>query len=487
VFSGLFASALWEYLLAYPVSQLFSTNPIIAKNRRRVAIFVGLLLWTWLALRLHPYAPNSEPVLYTLFYPFRAYFAPDVVKHVLIALLVCWLAYRAAAIYLDDIFELNNLRVAERFIRQSAIGSRFDTIEILNGDVATKDQNSPIVLIGGPGKVRVYLENAALFEKIGGAPHVIGPTTGPGGDGAETLEGFERLRKKVDLRDHVVTIQSPIQGHTQSGYPIKARTRDGLRVQVEGVKVIFSVDRDDLPATLETPYPFDPDALVKITYGFPRQPWKTIMEKRIWEEFKDFISGHTLSEFLAAIGPPEASQLATAESAISEMASLMAGVDEASAVLPRAVPPFVARPEIRELFFEPDVTITAGVELRWIGLGTWVLPGEIIPEHHLEAWRMASENLRRVRQTELEAVFRDSRVEQLRALVANTPWKVFAELNIQDPALREYNMARLITAYRVKLDSALQNYQREGMADVDGVGQIQIILNYLTRFSMNVV
>jgi hypothetical protein len=199
MFSFLFARALWEILLDFLVGRLFLTGGRSAAIRRWGVLVVGFILWTWLAFSRHPYAPNSEPVLYTLFYPFRSEFAPDVFKHVLIAVVVFWLAYRAAAIYLDDIFNLKNIRVAERFVRQSAFGSRYDSIEILNGEVAARDQNSPMFLIGGPGKVRVYLENAALFEKIGGDPRVIAPTSGPAGDGAQILDGFERLRLVVDL------------------------------------------------------------------------------------------------------------------------------------------------------------------------------------------------------------------------------------------------------------------------------------------------
>jgi hypothetical protein len=139
-----------------------------ASYRRILLISVGGILWAVVAYVLHPFVPNSDPMPSLLLYPFRALFAADVFKHVLVGVFVFWLAYRAAAIYLDDIFELKNIRIAERFIRQSAFASQYDVLEIKDGEVSLNDQDSPIFLIGGPGKVRVYLENAAVFEQVGG-------------------------------------------------------------------------------------------------------------------------------------------------------------------------------------------------------------------------------------------------------------------------------------------------------------------------------
>jgi hypothetical protein len=118
------------------------------------------------------------------------------------------------------------------------------------------------------------------------------------------------------------------------------------------------------------------------------------------------------------------------------------------------------RPTIRDLFYDWDEFVRqakeAGVELRWIGLGTWVLPNEIIPERHLQAWRITVENLGRGSQAAMDAVLRESRVERLHALVADMPFKVFEGLDTQDPVNGEKNMATLVNAYRAKLYAALE-------------------------------
>ena len=239
MYARILARSLWKSVVSHLASSLVVTNPRGAAFRRWSLIAIGGIVWAVFAYSRHPFIPNSDFMRSLVEYPFRALFAPDVFKHVLVGAFVFWFAYRAAAIYLDDIFELKNVRVAEKFIRQSAFADRYDVIEIKDGEVSLKDQASPIFLIGGPGKVRVYLENAAIFERIGGIPHVIEPTTSKKGeknkisepenksliartqglvgaisrvedseqrsnkDSVRVLGSFERLRRVIDLRDQV--------------------------------------------------------------------------------------------------------------------------------------------------------------------------------------------------------------------------------------------------------------------------------------------
>ena len=279
------ARSIWKSVISHLVGTFVEPSLRAASYRRISLLLIGGSVWAILAYILHPFVPNSDPMLSFLLYPFRALCAANVFKHVLIGAFVFWLAYRTAGIYLDDIFELNNIRITERFIRQSAFASQYDVLEIKDGDVSLNDQKSPIFLIGGPGKVRVYLENAALFEQLGGMPNVIGPTTskssknarsdqpvgnsilarsrgllaamirfdrdqyGNKKDGARVISSFERIRRVIDLRDQVQEIS------------VNARTRDGIPVQVKNMRVIYSVRRDGQEPTLERPYPFNQEAV----------------------------------------------------------------------------------------------------------------------------------------------------------------------------------------------------------------------------------
>jgi hypothetical protein len=478
-----FISALWDRLAAHFVTSLLPTHRSAATLRRWSLILIGGALWAAFAFWKHPYTSGIESLRSIVEYPFRALFAPDVFKHVLVGAVVFWLAYRIAAIYLDDIFDLRNVPVAERFIRQAAFASRYDVIEIYNGDVAERDKLSPIFLIGGPGKVRVSLENAALFEMVGGRPRMIGPTLpnqpaaspAPSGNGrvikalapaedVRLLEGFERLRSVVDLREQVET------------FPVFGITRDGLPIRAENVMVIFSVLRDGQTSTLERPYPFSELAVRDLVYsersqGQTLKPamrlnWGRVMVATIQREFGNFIAKHTLSEFMAAIGWPEVDQARQVMEEVQRVTNELAGVEEPVQIdLP---PPqnFVPRDEISQLFsseweaFQAELE-SQGLELRWIGVGTWVPPAEVIAERHLQAWRITYENLARGSQVALDNLRQESRLEQLLVLIRDTPLGTYHRLNLQDEGSRTANMAALVNTYRDRLVTIREIYRQK--------------------------
>jgi hypothetical protein len=478
-----FASALWDRLASYFVGSLLPTHRTAATMRRWSLILIGGFMWAVFAWRQHPYTAGMQPLRSAAEYPFRALFAPDVFRHVLVGAVVFWLAYRFAAIYLDDIFELGNVPVAEKFIRQAAFASRYDVIEIAGGDVAERDKNSPISLIGGPGKVRVSLENAALFEMVGGRPRIIGPTlpklpsstpvssgkegspkaTAPSED-VRLLEGFERLRSVVDLREQVET------------FPVIGITRDGLPVRADNVMVIFSVLRDGQTSTLERPYPFSEPAVRNLVYGERSQGqalkpamrlnWGRVLVSAIQREFGNFIAKHTLSEFMAAIGWPEVNQARQEMEEVQRVTNELVGVEEPVQVnLP---PPqnFVPRSEISQLFssdleaFRAEL-VSQGLELRWIGVGTWVPPAEVISERHLQAWRITYENLARGSQVALDNLRQESRLEQLLLLIRDTPLGASQRLNLQDESSRTANMAALANTYRDRLVAIREVYRQK--------------------------
>ncbi|HEY6073284.1 MAG TPA: hypothetical protein VIV15_07825, partial [Anaerolineales bacterium] len=106
-----------------------------------------------------------------------------------------WAAVHAASLYLADIFEIP-VDIARNFIGQVALGGSGELAAIQDGEFLDKE-DSRIHAIGGPGFVTVDRNSAALFEKRDGRPHVIGPTV----YGPARLDGFERFRSVIDLRD----------------------------------------------------------------------------------------------------------------------------------------------------------------------------------------------------------------------------------------------------------------------------------------------
>ena len=503
------ARSIWRSVVSQLVSALVEPNLRAASYRRISFLLLGGLAWAILAYILHPYVPNSDPMLSFLLYPFRALFAADVFKHVLVGGFVFWLAFRAAAIYLDDIFELKNVRIAERFIRQSAFASQYDVLEIKDGEVSLKNQNSPIFMIGGPGKVRVYLENAALFEQVGGLPNVIGPTTtrsskgsksdqpagnslrarsqgllaafirfdrnedGSKNDGARVLGSFERIRRVIDLRDQVQEIS------------VNARTRDGIPVQVKNMRVIYSVRRDGQEPTLERPYPFNQAAVESLVYDLSRESWTDAMAAQIKREIGAFIFRHTLSEFLAAIGRPELEQAIKNIAEVQSEADRLAGMEEDFEIDVPDPPPFVPRPGISNLFYDYSNFVARvrnkGVELRWIGIGTWDFPTDIIPERHLQAWRITYENLARGSEAALDTLSTTSWTEQMLGIVRDTPLDKFSQIDLADEDVRKMNFVTLVNGYRGKLHLALEAFDRRDESDTPAARRVRDVWTHLAH------
>lgn len=509
MYARIFARSLWERMTANLVGLAISTSRRGAAVRRWTLIIVGGFLWAILAYSLHPYVPNSDPFRSLLEYPFRALFAPDVFKHVLIGGFVFWFAFRVAAIYLDDIFELSNIGIAEKFIRQSAFASQYDVIEIKDGEVALKDQKSPIFLIGGPGKVRVYLENAALFEKSNGTPHVIKPTSRPtiqkeekkpavskspstilsglfrplirtdgtvfatSRDGAMVLESFERLRRVIDLRDQVEEIN------------VEGRTKDGIPIRAKNLRVIFSIRRDSEETTLEKPYPFNPSAVETLVYRLTRESWTDAMLAQINRELVLFIARHTLGEFLAAVGEPELEHAVQIEEDLLSETDRLLGIDQDIDLAIPDPPPFVHRPEISDIFYDYNNFVSRvrerGVELRWIGVGTWELPSEIIPEKHLQAWRITNENLTWGSETAINKLFQTSQAEQLLTLIQELSVDRHLRIDIENDYEQREHLIDLINIYRGKLYAALEVYERRNESETHQARRVRKVWTYLAH------
>jgi hypothetical protein len=392
-----------------------------AMRRRMVLGLLFLVIWGGLALLTHP-LDLSRPWLAQIV---RAVIMPDVLRHQLIIVWLFWCAYRLAATYVDDIFNLDDFPVAAHFIRQAVFATRYNTLVIKNAEISAKDKSdSPIIRIGGPGRLDVHLENAVLFEKVGGHAHVIGPTS----KRQAILDGYERYRQIIDLRDQEMEVN--LEGRTQDGIPITAKD----------VKLLFSVYRGKPTADPAKPYQqpnlFSEKAIENLVYNQGKVPWVNAMRNIVETELRNFISRHTLSEFLAAVSLGDAD----------------------TGVVP---PGFVARDKVTDLFdrfiaeFQEKVP-DSGVELHWIGVGTWVTPTQIVNDKHLDAWRQNRENQSRSGPRAFKKERKQARIrEQIRLL---DQFLALASVSVS-AGDAEKVMRELGLDYREKIKSALQFYK----------------------------
>lgn len=361
-------------------------------------------------------------------------FAPEMLRLLPVLFLPFLIALQAAATYLADIFELKQISIARDFIVQVALTGNHKHIRIRGGEVVEEDRNSPIFLIGGPGKVLVELDSAALFEHFDGRPHVIGPTI----NGKETLEGFERFRDALDLRDQYT---EPLQ--------VNSRSLDGIPIGTADVRLVFSVFRDRNKPTAETPHPFSEKAVEALVYGksakvtsdgpYPSElpaSWTGAIQGLIRGELGGFMSKHKLVEYLASIGIPEMQQAKQREDEIVTIGKNI--LSDEDTLAPRNVPPppdFKPRRLVSSLFSQfaegfTEKTNQRGLELHWIGVGTWKLPlssEKIVPKKHLEAWNLSCENLARGSKAALDGLKQETKLQETVRLIQNIPLARFQQ------------------------------------------------------------
>ncbi len=395
---------------------------------------------------------EGDPINEFLRFVYNAFTDPHTLQYVPIFLAPFFIALQSAAIYLADIFELENVSIARTFISEVALTGSNETIRIKEGEISEEHRQSSTYLIGGPGKVIVDLDSVALFEKPDGTPRVIGPT-GKEPGGRATLDGFERFRQAIDIRDHYVDLRDQ-DPRSQS---VKSRSRDGMPITATDVRLMFSVYRGEDPKkTNQFPYPFSKEAIEKIVYKAssrvtPDQPnpsayefsWVNNMIGLIRGRLGAFMSERKLSDYLASIGMPEFEKAKQSEQQIAEQIRELTQQTDETVQQKEMKPPagFTPRYKITNLFseFAEDFTRSArnsGVELHWIGVGTWKTPIEIVPEKHLEAWKITQENLRSGSDELLKKSENEAMLQKTAALIRSVPLEAYEGISGSERQMR---------------------------------------------------
>lgn len=399
------------------------------------------------------YAQAAPTALFEFLRVFlEPFFQPKMLRLLPVLILPFFIALQAAATYLADIFELKQVSIARDFIIQVALTGNQKHIRISGGEVPEEDRNSPIYLIGGPGKVLVELDSVALFEKADGRPHVIGPTV----KGKAVLDGFERFRDALDLRDQYT---EPLK--------VNSRSLDGIPISAADVRLVFSIFRDGKKPTIEMPHPFSEKAVEALVYGksarvtiggpYPSElpaSWVGAIQGMIRGELGGFMSKHKLVEYLASIGRPETQQAQQREEEIVAVGKNV--LSDEDTLEPRPVPPppdFQPRHVLSNLFsqFAEGFTQKAsqrGLELHWIGVGTWKPPNEIVLKKHVEAWNLSLGNLARGNKNALDSLKKEAYLQQVLRIIQTIPLARFQQnhSNNHRDALRD-----MLIGYREQL------------------------------------
>lgn len=150
-----------------------------------------------------------------------------------------------------------------------------------------------------------------------------------------------------------------------------------------------------------------------------------------------FMSERNLTEYLANIGEPEFEKLKHREEMIAEQVHRLSPPTDESSKTKTVKPPskFTPRYQITNLFsqFTEEFTKSArnnGVELQWIGVGTWKTPPEIdvVSEKHLQAWQISQENMKTGNQEAMNKAESEAILGKMAALIQNVPIEAYHDI-----------------------------------------------------------
>jgi hypothetical protein len=508
---------------------VFSLTHRAARNRRTVlegafTLFCLLVAWRadpagWVnalrtvftALFQTAQSDTLSPALWALIvFILKTLIYKGVLKTILVVVGPYLLGWYLAAHYLQDIFELGSMNPATRFIQQAALAEPYQPIHIRQGSIEPAEVETPVIQIGGPGYIQVELDSAALIEKSDGESYVVGPTLNEENGDSRVLQAFERVRDVIDLRDI-----------TTEAMTTSSRSRDGIPVIAKDLRLISSVRRSNQKPSLERPYPFMEKAIRDLVYqqAEPVKPgrlniishqeywkqtykrWSGSMPGLIRSSLDDFVSEHSLSEFLANIGEVELESLRRLEQEIRQASETITPTEQAapgSATEPgSATPSFQPRSTITNLFYDFTSGFSRsaenkGVQLEWIGIGTWSTPAsaQLINESHLEAWRISRENYLRGHPETLKQIRDLARLQELQTLLQGVVLATYRQA-LADGLPPQEIVQTLLLAYREKIKAAWDLFEGDRKSRGEGFGipeqltQAVRILNDLVAHHVN--
>lgn len=322
----------------------------------RLALVGGAVAIYWFAVARAAGFPPVLPEAWLSGLPFpldvlldvgTSFFEPSILLRVIPILAGLWLGFQVGSHYLRDIFELESSSIAARYLGAALFGVGNQRLEIISSNLEELDLSNPVLRVGGPGHLTVHLGFAAVLESIDGIPVVYSSTDD------RFLDGFERLRDVVDLRDQSQRVDE-----------IHTLTRDGVDVFARDAQMMFRVYGGGRTRALEDPYPYVDEAVRRLVYGQPvsangKGNWSENLSRLVRQEIQTFVAGLTIHEFLAL----EPRQILDEGSEDNEL-------DEPE--LPASI--HIPRIQLTERFHNSATKRRLrdlGLELAWVGVGTW--------------------------------------------------------------------------------------------------------------------
>jgi hypothetical protein len=289
-------------------STAFGSDAQSTKNRKLFFLLFFVLIWSFFALILHPlhhsiwddFSLNPTTIIKNITAILSLYFSLDVLFHMLFFLLGAIISYQFVKQYFAAMYGIKSNNFNDHYLLKTIFGyPREEPIKIDSSQVMDKQINL-LKVIGGPTKVIIGAESAAIFEKFDGKVQIVGPTMNLPRMYYQ-LEKFERLREIFDLRNQ--TIQ----------FDLQARTKDGIPLTLKGMKVLFSILRNSKKTTLTRPYSFNAQSLYRLAYKIPSGVFSEKITEIFKQEIINNIRQHPLSALLENVGELEVQEQSNLE------------------------------------------------------------------------------------------------------------------------------------------------------------------------------
>lgn len=366
----------------------------------------------------------------------RAY-EPDTLRHLLVVLLGSWLGYQISALFLSEAFELNDFRLAQRYLRGFLFGTAIRRYQIENGVIipasgsplrhvdrppymypddrtwVTWEDRSILRQLGSSGEISIAPENLIVVEDVNGMARVIGPTS----NRSVLIDTFTRLHQIIDLRDQRVILS------------ITGFTRQGIQISAVGASWMFSVYRNQPnPALVPAPpYPYDPQAILNLVYRYWKGDFYSSVVSMIQADMQAFIGSRSVEMFLPFLQ------------------------------LEQSISPDIAKQENPFKEFEREFNQQSrirGVQLFWEGMGEWTLTPVINLHTQPKAWQLMLEN-RRLR----AELMQENQTELLLSQIHQVPIGIFEQCQSRVDS-RERTCLALLRAYCGTLTKGMQELEK---------------------------
>lgn len=379
-------------LLNSVLNRIFAPNFLAGFVRFFALVIYPLLVIVYLNSKdIHLFTRQNWPLILMFILPFL-------------------LAFEISALYIQMLYGLQSKWMAYRVLLANAFGLTIEKVRVDNGNMPAA-LRSRIMQVGGPGLLQVNFDTAALVERPNGQPYFVRQTTPPlfriPGLNVIPIQGFNRVRAAIDLRDHIME------------WSTKARTKDGIQISASNLQIIFSVRRAQIrrsssnrlsPILQNKSYNFHKWALYRLSYSqqLNNGTLANVIQPIIRTEFRNFIASRTLRQILSSV---RASDLQN----INQNILLR---HFSSGPLPVTTPRTVISGVFTEFTrkFNRE-TYGAGIQIEWINIGVWQLDATGILQQHVQAWEQDIQNSNATSGIALARLTQDAANNYTRALL----------------------------------------------------------------------